>query len=195
MIEVPPSNLKLQTKDEILLRVRRGSMSPEEADLWAAENGQIFSQEPDPARFDPMKLSGWTHPMMASWIITRSLNEVREQWDDFRSEQYTWVRSERVGIVGGGEIGYELKCRETSSLREIIGPYDGAHKRNLWGPRREYEFALRSGQLHSTGFKLGNPNRVPFSPQDWPFRYSIAENEKDFEGNCSPYFGVMGAAN
>ena len=68
MIEVPPSNLKLQTKDEILLRVRQGTMSPEEADLWAAENGQIFSQEPDPARFDPMKLSGWTHPMMAPYV-------------------------------------------------------------------------------------------------------------------------------
>ncbi len=51
------------TRDEILARVRRGETSTETAEQWAAENGEIFSTKPDPARFDPMTEPHWTLPM------------------------------------------------------------------------------------------------------------------------------------
>ena len=146
MIEAPQSDPKAQIRNAILLRVRQGSMSTRDADLWAAENGETFSQEPDQARFDPLKQSEWTLPMTAAWIISRSLDEVRDQWDDFRREKYAWAPCKGVGIISGAEIGSELQRCETSSLRRVLGAYDNSRvaKPAAWSPKREFELALRS---------------------------------------------------
>ena len=79
-----------EMREEILARVRRGETSTETAEHWAAENGEIFSTKPDPARFDPMTEPHWTLPMAAAWIIERSGEKVREQWDIYRSEWLDW---------------------------------------------------------------------------------------------------------
>ena len=81
---------KLETRDEILARVRRGEMSTKAAQQWAAENGETFSIEAEPARFDPMAEPQWTLPMTAAWIIERSYDAVREHWDSYRSECRRW---------------------------------------------------------------------------------------------------------
>ena len=190
MVKLPRSGSELRTREAILMSVREGSMSKRDADLWAAENGETFSREPGHGRFDPMAQSEWTLSMTAAWIIGRSLDEVRGEWDDYCREKYTWVRRESVGAPSGTEFGYNLQRRETRSFHKVFGPYDrrGVADERIpasWSPRREFQFALRSGQLRATGVKRTGPGRVSFFPEDWIGRYSIVESEKDFEALCA----------
>ena len=61
---------------------------PKSKGTWAGagseESMHPQAVEPDPADFDPMRLSRWTMPMAAAWIGRRNIEAVREQWNDWR---------------------------------------------------------------------------------------------------------------
>jgi hypothetical protein len=80
-----------ETRDDILMSVRRGKISPQEADQRASRVGEVLSHTPDPAAFDPLQEREWSLPMTAAWVIERSLDAVRAQWDRYRSETRRWV--------------------------------------------------------------------------------------------------------
>jgi hypothetical protein len=151
-----------ELRDEILARVRRGEMSTQKAEDWAAENGEIFSTKPDPARFDPMSEPHWTLPMAAAWIIERSGEDVREQWDSYRSEWRDWES------LGPPDFGAELRAVGPANLdvfaRDVDPFEDDANMRPF---AHELCFALRSGQLSATGVSRAQKVRVPISKLAW----------------------------
>jgi len=65
-------------RDDIFDKVRRGEMTPPQAEAEAVRLGmKSFASEPDPAAFDPMCLAWWSLPMAIAWIAWRSPNRVR----------------------------------------------------------------------------------------------------------------------
>ena len=151
-----------ELRDEILARVRRGETSTQKAEDWAAENGEIFSTKPDPARFDPMSEPHWTLPMAAAWIIERSGEDVREQWDSYRSDWRDWES------LGPPDFGAELRAVGPANLdvfaRDVDPFEDDANMRPF---AHEMCFALRSGQLGATGVSRARKVRVPISKLAW----------------------------
>jgi hypothetical protein len=80
-------------RDEILDRVRRGELSPEEAEAWARDNGQPpFAVEAGHAQFDPMAEEFWTLAMTAAWIIWRTPDVVRRRWRAYQRQCWVWRR-------------------------------------------------------------------------------------------------------
>jgi hypothetical protein len=148
-----------ELRDEILASVRRGKMSTQSAEDWAAENGEIFSTKPDPARFDPMTESHWTLPMAAAWIIERSDEDVRDQWDMYRRECLQWE------FLGPPGFGAELRAVGPANLDVFrhVDPFED----DIRPFAREICFALRSGQLSATGVRRGRKMRVPISELAW----------------------------
>jgi hypothetical protein len=72
-------------RHDIVMRVRRGEMSAEAAEDWAKANDQSpFFPAPDNPRFDPMKEPYWTLAMALAWIIWRTPDSVRENWNAYR---------------------------------------------------------------------------------------------------------------
>jgi hypothetical protein len=149
-----------ELRDEILARVRRGEMSTKTAEDWAAENGEIFSTKPDPARFDPMTERLWTLPMAASWIIERSGENVREQWDSYRSEWRDWES------LGRPDFGSELRAVGPANL-DVFGQRVDPLEDDMRPFANEMCFALRSRQLSATGVSHAQKVRVPISEFAW----------------------------
>jgi hypothetical protein len=157
-------------RDNILVRVRRGEMSTKTAEDWGAENGEIFSIRPDPTRFDPLTEPRWTLPMMAAWIIERSAEKVREQWDSYRSEWRDWES------LGPPDFGAELRAVGPANLdvfRRDVNPLED----DMQPFADEMYFALSSGQLSATGVNHTHKVRKPISKLAWRGPFLGAERK------------------
>jgi hypothetical protein len=168
----------MSMRDEILARVRCGEMSTREAEDWAAEHGEIFSIKPDRALFDPMTEPHWTLPMAAAWIMERSGENVREQWDSYRSEWREWESLEQSSPDGFPDFGAELRAVGPANLdvfaRDVDPFEDDANMRPF---AHEMCFALRSGQLSATGVSRARKVRVPISKFAWRGPFQGAERK------------------
>jgi hypothetical protein len=186
-------------RDEILARVRRGEMSTGAADQWAAENGQTFSIDPDPTRFDPIEESFWTLPMATAWIIERSYADVRVASDRYRREQVRWEFVWGVSEGGSSLPGFELKRLEAIPLFQFLAgdPLEDPSYSSLTELLRELKFALRSGQLSATGVKFGGRDRVRISKRSWLGPYPFAERANHYDAlyalddECEIYSDVL----
>jgi hypothetical protein len=87
----PPGPYAPDPRDEILDRVSRGEIAPDQAEAEAARLGiPPFARTPDPTKFNPMTEPWWTLGMAAAWIIWRTPTAVRRVWSDYRNEVTTW---------------------------------------------------------------------------------------------------------
>jgi hypothetical protein len=78
-------------RDEVLERVFRGEITPDEAEHEAARLGlPPFARTPDPAQFNPMCEPWWTLGMAVAWIIWRTPTAVRRVWSDYRRKVIVW---------------------------------------------------------------------------------------------------------
>jgi hypothetical protein len=168
---------KLETRAEILIRVRRGEMSTKAAEKWAAENHEIFSTRPNPGQFDPMAEPQWTLPMAAAWIIERSRDAVREHWDSYRSGFRRWVSCEGSSPDGRKQLGLELREVGPSNLFEVFGSL-GSRESGALRLARELSFALKSGQLSASGVSQGQESRSEISKRAWRGPFPSAERKK-----------------
>lgn len=81
-----------------------------------------LAKSPDSAIFDPMKEVVWTLAMVIAWIVWRTPDDVRENWDAYRSECVEWRWNPRkVSHDGGGEWDaaggwWELKTRDAATV-------------------------------------------------------------------------------
>jgi hypothetical protein len=88
----PPGPYTPDPRDEILDRVSRGEITPDEAEGEAARLGlPPFAHTPDPAQFNPMSEPWWTLGMAAAWIIWRTPTAVRRVWSDYRRKVTVWL--------------------------------------------------------------------------------------------------------
>jgi hypothetical protein len=109
-------------RDDIFDKVRRGEMTPPQAEAEAVRLGmKSFASEPDPAAFDPMCLAWWSLPMAIAWIAWRSPNRVREFWDPYRSECWDWnFRQWRDGPDGPTHAGHFLEQRRPATMSSLL---------------------------------------------------------------------------
>jgi hypothetical protein len=189
-------------RDEILLLVRQGRMSTRDADLWATERGEVFTERNNSPEFNPMRQSDWTLPMVAAWIVERTLEAVREQRDDYRLQQRIWSR-----VFEGEEIediGFELSPLAPSTLRTAFGRFGRVSdfpslKRyrddiNQFDPACELAFALQSGQLPAMGVTSTGKNLFQIPKEYWlprKCRFPLENNLRDINDDPIEYLCLI----
>jgi len=160
-------------RDEIVMKLRRGEWTPEQADEWAATNNEYpFIKKPDHARFDPMAQPDWTLAMALAWIIWRTSNDVREHWDAYLYECTEWRGHQARFEDGRTEIGWEARRRYPVSVADImrecarLEPDDStlnsvACREALWSE-------MKSGRLEATGVPhfVGGRDGIPLVRRD-----------------------------
>lgn len=104
--------------------VRDGKMEPAEAEQRAAALG-IGPLRPQPPldEFDPTKESRWTLPMVLAWIVWRTTDRVREQWDDYRKEVPFWMghwTDRKDPKTGDRVVGYRLEPQTPASSLDLM---------------------------------------------------------------------------
>lgn len=105
-------------RDILIDRLKNGELKPEEAEAEAKKLGiEPLETRPDPAKFNPMKETYWTYPMILAWIARRSSDAVREQWNAFRSECWELhLQNWRLEANGAIHKGWILEQRKDASL-------------------------------------------------------------------------------
>lgn len=114
MIRIDP---KYTTRQEIFDDLANGKIEPNEAEERAAKLGVGPLREvPSADEFDPSTCTHWTLPMVIAWIVWRTMDRVREQWDDYRKAAPFWSgRSDfRIDDATGEKTTYTSYHLDTS---------------------------------------------------------------------------------
>jgi hypothetical protein len=117
---------QLDSRDILIDQVRRGQITPEEAEAEAAKQGfGPIATAPDPLDFDPEQLSWWSLPMALAWIAWRNTKSVREHCAEYRENRLHWMPgSWNVPTDNGAEFeridGYELKSLRQSTVCRLL---------------------------------------------------------------------------
>jgi len=83
------------SQEELLQRVLEGAITPLAAEQEADRLGiGPLVRRPEPALYDPMSEAWWTLPMTIAWIVWRTPQAVREQWDAYRLDCSWWVATD-----------------------------------------------------------------------------------------------------
>ena len=112
-------------RDILIDRVRRGKLSPEEAETEAAKQGfGPLATVPDPLEFDPEQMPWWSLPMALAWIAWRNTQSVREHCAEYRENWLHWIPgSWNVPTNDAAEFeridGYELKSLRDSTVGRL----------------------------------------------------------------------------
>src|SRR5450432_3463341 len=78
-------------KDILIDRVRRGQMTPEQAEAEAAQQGfGPIATKPARIHFDPNKMPWWSLPMTLAWIAWRTADQVQENCAEYRENWLEW---------------------------------------------------------------------------------------------------------
>ena len=105
--------METKSRDEILEELRRGRLTPAEAEAIAEQNGVgPLAHRPDPSKFDPMGEPVWTLAMAVAWIVWRTPDHVRENSDPYRSEC--------MDCVPAGDCGWEIQQQGPASLTWLL---------------------------------------------------------------------------
>jgi hypothetical protein len=150
----------------LIEKVRRGEIKPTEADSEAKRLGfGTLAREPDPANFDPMQEPHWSLPMAVAWIAYRSIDAVRNWWDEYRKECWDWhFREWRVGPDGPVRQGYFLEQRSKATLVLLKMTDVWPDQTGLISVAEAIDalwLVLQSGDLEVTGINEDTGRRVP----------------------------------
>jgi hypothetical protein len=78
-------------RDILIDRVRRGKLSPDEAEAEAAKQGfGPLATVPDQLEFDPERMPWWSLPMALAWIAWRNIASVREHCAEYCEKRLLW---------------------------------------------------------------------------------------------------------
>jgi hypothetical protein len=168
---------------EILLdKVRRGQLTPDEAEQEAAKQGfGPLAKKPDPVAFNPDQMPWWSLPMALAWIAWRNSSSVREHCADY-TERYTcWVSGScNVPINGGQEWalidGYELKTLGPPTVaRLLLLP---ATRDAVMDGERQLLDALAEGRIVASA-KDAAGNIVDIPTREWPHLELFEDGQAD----------------
>ena len=170
-----------------------GEMISKEADAWAKEKGlPPFASQLDPVLPDPLGKTEWTLAMAAAWMIFRTLDAVREHWDEFRCLP-KWRRRKGNLDQEDGAVGWEVRELTPVSLHDVFikrlknssNPLLRYHAEidRLWGD-------LGSGNIHAKGIPYVRPRVAGAEPiaipsTEWAYlsKIDFHGGDKDFIGN------------
>jgi len=181
------------SRDNLIDRVRRGEITPDEAEAKAKQKGfEPFETKPEPLEFDPEKLSWWSLPMALAWIAWRDTKYVREHCAEYRVNCYFWAPiSWNVPINGGKESkrinGHELKTVQTASVQRLklhenymhsYGELPNQTQMSVVEAQRELFDALGAGQIVAVA-KDAAGKVVDIPQREWPFLKLSEDWERD----------------
>ncbi len=111
--------------------VYAGRLSPQAAEGMVAKRGlPPFEIRRVPERWDPQGELTWSLPMTLAWILTRSMDEVREAWDAPRATESRWwlpnlhgrgFHLTRRPLVSVGELCSRMESASRAAHKSIAG--------------------------------------------------------------------------
>ncbi len=164
-----------QSKSRAFGLVQNGEMTPEEAEAEAKRLGVgPLRKVADPAQFDPTSKATWTLAMAVAWIVWRTPDAVRENWDDYRRECFDWEPAPCCRRIEGGVFACPTKTSLTGSPQTgeatstASGPDEDRKLMSVKSAREQLWQALEEGRLTATGERdlSGDPIQIP--AHKWP---------------------------
>lgn len=176
-------------RTRLIEEVYRGRMRPEDAEAEAQRQGfQPLCPDPDISQFDPMTTATWTLPMAIAWVSWRTADRVRDNWDEFRQQNWYWASYQaRTPINGGQEweyvSGYELSVRGPASLTLLsFSEGDDPTFMSIQSAVEALWKALASGNLTAAAIPgTGNPVPIQIPAYEWPYLQHSANRNFDDE--------------
>lgn len=96
---------------------QHGTITPCEAEEWAREAGEApFEEDPDPIEFDPKAVVYWTLGMATAWVLWRTDDAVRDEWEPFISRRWRWMpysAPEARATAPGGRVNVKGHVAQT----------------------------------------------------------------------------------
>lgn len=190
---MPNETWEPQPRDILIDRVRRGEMTPDEAEAEAARGGfGPLATQPNPIEFDPKHLPWWTLPMALAWIAWRTEQEVQNHCAEYRENCLVWVSgSWNVPTYDRTEFkridGYELKAlRQSTAVRlGIIEFYlrssdrlPSTNQMTIAAAEKQLFSALGAGRLVAVA-KDDQGKVVDIPQREWPYLQLFEEQQQD----------------
>jgi len=163
--------LHTPTLDGLIESVRRGELTPVDAERRAAELGlPPLINSPNENDFDPLVEPFWSIPMVLAWVGTRDADSVRTMWDRWRLEKEFWSWS-RWQVPGEPvNEGYWIKRLGPAGLIDLAvatAVWQTEGKLITVNATAELLKALQAGAIQATGLaSLGEP-RTPIAAYLW----------------------------
>ena len=167
--------------DVLLHLVMDGALTSAEAESLAAKSGMPpFASHPDDDKFDPATEATWSLPMTISWIVWRTIPDVRRAWAEYREGSWEWFDARRnLPLEGGREWyladGEELRTLPPISLVELgllealrADSNEGGKLVSVKTAREDLWRRLGEGELFASALGPGGmPTLIP--EHEWPY--------------------------
>jgi len=180
-------------RDQLISKVQVGEITPEIAEAQAKEAGlPPLATVPDPAQYDPLKVSRWTFVMAVAWIAWRDLSLVREQQREFSQECRYWFPREWNQPIDNGkrfqkQKGWFLEAPIPPKFRRLLleqeymrlnGRLPSTFEFSPVEAELELRRALSDGRLTADGFNR-NGDLVEIPAREWPRLQHFEERDRD----------------
>jgi hypothetical protein len=184
---------KGDSSDELISLVRRGKITPQQAEAEAAMRGwPPFERKPQLGAFDPMRESRWSIVMAIAWIAWRDLEQTRQQTAAFRSESTHWIFREwdqpiKSGTVFARRAGWFLETwSEPTTMRlallekilEAKGKLPLTRLMSVADAEEELWRALSEGRLVAEA-RDANGGPVDIPEREWTYLKLFEERKRD----------------
>jgi hypothetical protein len=187
---------KVKSREDLFDELKFDRATPDEAEAEAARRGWApLAPEPDIAKFDPMAEQQWTFPMAMAWIAMRSVEAVRQVWNEYRKECPVWRRqSWRDGPGGEVHKGWLLYYREpaTSLGLEVLAIVSGLEEQGtpplmtVAEARNALWSVLRDGLLTASGVARSSGIRTRIEASEWQILEPHYSDHRDEVGRSGP---------
>jgi len=154
------------SRDEVIERVRRGQMTPDQAEVWAADQGtQPFAEPRTLQHFDPFQEVYWSLPMVAAWIIWRLPKAVLEVVPRKGTRCKIWEKESETSFVLVGPNDWPLGCVYRKAI-ENDASEENTRVTGAVEARQELRMRLQGGDLRASG-KNNKGQRTEIPPFEW----------------------------
>ena len=180
------------SRDEVIERVKRGQMTPDQAEAWSAKKGtEPFAEERTLQHYNPIKDPDWSLPMVVAWIIWQTPADVMKVVPSRGKQCKIWhpetVGPSKLPPPKLPSLEEQNSTRQTlpQTLYVLEVPEDlpvtalliNAAERVTDEEKSRWQVApvevnemlhakLKEGQLKATGVK-DKTNRVIILPEEW----------------------------
>lgn len=159
------------SRQAILDRVSAGEIDPDEGEALAAEMGIGPLRKPDlPAeQCNPCLSPVWTLPMIVSWIVWRSFDEVRYEMRDHWDDRQVWMQGDARDDFAGWSLSLAPRARMDRINRQF--PFTPSHPdvsdESVDMAIKALSDALKEGRLVAQGLDLSGPTFRRILPGEW----------------------------
>jgi hypothetical protein len=186
-------NWEPNPRDILIDKVRRGQLTPKEAEAEAEAKGfGPIAETADPEQFDPLRMPWWTLPMAVAWIAWRDAALVQQHCADYRKHCTHWVgRSWSIPTADGKSSetinGWELERWTPTTLMRLTmqeahrgptGTLQVNKRMTVAEAEKDLWTALGEGKLIAVAKDSGE-SVVEIPKRDWSYLKHCEENDQD----------------